>query len=272
MNDLYNRTNYLVNVPLMINANIVEYDISAANITMLFSYGLISEEEYFRYKNMEKKAREISIGKRGHDDDGKLNQEGIAIQKCINNGIIEAKKRLFEANDLKEESIVRIAKDAVYVNGQKVLYTSFDLNNNGVLTVFVPKNTYNIMINLNKSVTIFIKDNPLDDSLNVTVVGINDNLVPLHECFLEFICNLVSNIQRSGKEFAFKQYNDFYEAYINMKLPINYYREFNANSGFRLKDARNFTIDNIPEKYKDKLDINYNLLILRSLYSSIMDL
>lgn len=271
MNDLYKKTNYLVDIPLLINANIIEYDISSANITMLLSYGLITQEEYFTYKKMDKMLREISIGKRGRNPDGTMNQEGLAIQKCINDGIIEAKRQLFEKNNLREESIVRIAKDAVYVNNQQVPYTIFDLNNNGVLTTFVPKNNYNIMINLNKLVTIFIKDNPLDDSLNVTVVGINDALVPLHSAFLEFICNLVSNIQRSGKEYTFNQYNDFYENYINMRLPIEYYREFNSNSGYRLKDVH-YTMDNIPYNYKDKLDINYNLGILRTLYGAIMDL
>ena len=43
IDDIAKKVNYLVDIPLMINANITEYDISKANINMLLSYGLISK-------------------------------------------------------------------------------------------------------------------------------------------------------------------------------------------------------------------------------------
>jgi hypothetical protein len=270
--NIYHKSNYIVDIPLMINASITEYDISAANITMLLSYGLITQEAFYAYKNMDKMMREISVGKLGQEPSGSFNEYGIKCQQCIAEGIGLAKKMLFDANHIKNESVVRIAKDAVYINGGILPYTSFDINKNGVICVFVPKNYYNIMINLNKSTTIFINDNPMTDSLKVDVVGINNNLLYLHQSFLEFICNLVSNVQRSGKEYAFNIYNSFYEDYINMRLPVEYYREFNANSGYRIKHSERYTIDSATEVDKDKLDINYNLSILRTLYSAILDL
>ena len=270
--NLYTKNNYIIDIPLLINASITEYDIGAANITMLFSYGLITQDEYLAYYRMDKSMREISIGKRGRNPDGTLDEYGIKCQKCISEGIMNARKLLIETNNIKDESIVRIAKDAVYVNGRVLENISFDLNNNGVLCVFVPKNYYNIMINLNKMTTILINDNPMTDNLKVDVVGINNKLLYLHQPFLEFICNLVSNVQRSGKEYAFNIYNSFYEEYINMRLPIEYYREFNANSGYRIKYSERYTIDNANESDKDKIDINYNLSILRTLYSAILDL
>lgn len=269
--NLWYKSNYMIDVPLLINASITEYDISSANITMLLSYGLITQEDFNAYKNMPKSMREISIGKLGKEPNGQLNQFGMNVQHYIAQGIERARHELFAKNHIKDESVVRIAKDAVYINGGILPYTSFDLNNNGVICVFVPKNYYNIMINL-KPVTIFINDNPMTDSLKVDVVGINDNLLYLHQPFLEFVCNLVSNVQRSGKEYAFNIYNSFYEDYVNMRLPVGYYREFNANSGFRIKHTERYTIDSATEGDKDKIDINYNLSLLRTLYSSILDL
>lgn len=269
--ELYKKVNYLVDIPLMINANIVEYDISKANITMMLSYGLISQDEYNKFASMDKMTREVSIGRRIKADNGELTSSGIRIQKCITEGIKNAKRLLFEYNQLPVESIVRIANDAVFVNGGLLRYTDFDLNNNGIIVSFKQKNVFNIMLNLGL-VTIFINDNPMANSIDVDVKGIKDELLNKHQPFLEFICNLLSDMQRSGKETALLIFNDFYEKYINKELPVEYYREFNATSSYRFAKSHQFYIDDAPESYKDKLDIEYNLSVLRKLYSAIMDL
>lgn len=269
--ELYEKVNYLADISLLINANITEYDISKANITMMLSYGLITLEEYNRFASMDKITREVNIGRRIKDDNGILTNNGIKIDKCIANGIKESKRLLFETNHIPKESIIRIANDAVFVNGQILKYTSFDLNNNGVLVTFKQKNQFNIMMNLGL-VTIFINDNPMNDSIEVDVKGINDNQLYKHQLFLEFICNLLSNMQRSGKETAIYIFSDFYSKYINKELSVEYYREFNANSLYKFKLKHNFYLDFVAEKDKDNVDIEYNLSILRKIYAAILDL
>lgn len=270
-NELYSKTNYIIDIPLILNANIIEYDISKANITMLLSYGLISYDEYIRYCNMDKQMREISIGRRMQEDNGILTEEGRKFIECIKNGIILSKKMLFEANNIKHESVVRIANDAVYINGAPLQYTEFDINNNGVKVSFKNKNIFNIIINLG-NVTVFIYDNPMTDKFNVDVKGINDKLLFKHELFLSFICNMVSNVQRSGKEAALMVFNEFYEQYINKQLPLEYYREFNNTSGYRLNGNCTILLDIVNESHRDLINIDYNLLVLRKIYSMIMDI
>ena len=268
--ELYGKVNYLVDIPLLINANIIEYDISKANITMMLSYGLISLEEYNRFANMDKITREVSIGRRIKNDTGALTNDGIKIDKCIAKGIMESKRLLFESNHIPQEAIVRIANDAVFVNNHILQYTSFDLNNNGVLVTFKQKNQFNIMINLGL-VTIFINDNPMNDSIEVDVKGINDSQLYKHQLFLEFVCNLLSNMQRSGKETAIYLFSDFYSKYLNKELSVEYYREFNADSMYKFKLKPNYYLDFVSEKDKDTVDIEYNLSILRKIYSAIID-
>lgn len=269
--DIVSKINYLVDVPLIINANIVEYDISKANINMLLSYGMITIDEYNRFFNMDKMTREISIGRRMKDENNPdiLTPEGILMQKNIKEGIMKAKTMLVESNKVIPETIMRVANDAVYINGPRLQHTSFDINNNGVKINFKCDKVYNIMLNLN-TVTIFIYDNPMADSLDVEVKGINDDILYKHEAFLGFICSLVTDMQRNGKEATLYRFNDFYERYVNMALPIDYYREFNSGSGFNIKGS-GYIVDALDDSCLSIIDINYNLWILRELYSIILD-
>ena len=271
VDDISKRVNYLVDIPLLINANITEYDISKANINMLLSYGLITQEEYNKYINMPKMVREISIGKRMKNDNGTYTEEGKLFLNAISEGIAKSKYLLLKNNNVPIENIIRVANDAIYINcDYKLPITDLDINNNNVYIHFKSDNIYNIMLNLNQ-VTIFIYDNPMSDELRVDVKGINDRLLPKHEKMLEFICNIITDMQRTGKESILYSFNDFYEKYVRMELPIEYYREFNSNSAYKIKGT-GYYIDSPNEADINIIDINYNISVLRLLYSIILDL
>ena len=270
IDDIAKKVNYLVDIPLMINANITEYDISKANINMLLSYGLISKEDYDKYYSMPKIVREISIGNRMKNDNGTYTEEGKKFLQAISEGIYKAKYQLLSQNNIPVENVIRVANDAVYINaGYKLPITDFDINNNGVYIHFKSDKIYNMMLNFNM-VTIFIYDNPMSDELRVDVKGINDKLLPRHEKMLEFICNIITDMQRTGKESILYSFNDFYEKYIKMELPIDYYREFNSGSAYKIKGT-DYCIDFPNEPDLNLIDISYNLMILRQLYSIIMN-
>lgn len=271
------RTNYLINEPIILNANILEYDLSKANINALYSYGFLNDSEYSLLYELDKRSREIVIGKKiatKADDNNPYSDEEIDYKMkmagAIKDGIMNAKRMLFESNNIKDEDVIRIANDAVYVNTPNPLsYTSFDINNNGKFLTFNLKNTFNIVLNL-KRVSIFILDDPLSDSLNVDIKGINDELLYLHEPFIQFICEILSSMQTSDKPHTLQLFNSFYEPYIKRELPIEYYREFNFNSGYQINGC-NYIVSDITEKDKDKISIDYNLSILREMYALILN-
>ena len=102
-----------------VSGQIIEYDIRQANINILYKYKIIDEKYYNYLAHVPKIQREVIIGNLIKQDKNKYN----IIQK----GIKEAKCQLFEANNIKEYEVVRIANDAVYVNRSGGLqYTIFD--------------------------------------------------------------------------------------------------------------------------------------------------
>lgn len=276
--DIYKNTNYIIDVPLVIDTLITEYDISKANISMLYAYEVISEDDYNHLYKLDKKNREIAIGRRIAEENADRNNpmgpeevnEMVKTYSVISKGIVEAKRRLFQDNNIEQDDIVRIANDAVYIKNKVLNITNFDLNGNGRYITFATKGQYNIMVNLNR-VTIFILNNPMSEQLHVDVKGISDNILYLHEPFIQFITELCNSVMYSGKETALRLFNNFYSQYVNRTLPVEFYREFNSLSQYKLLNL-NYTVEWINEKDIDKIDINYNLHLLRTLYSAIINL
>ena len=113
---------------------------------------------------------------------------------------------------------------------------------------------------------------PGDDSgYDISVIGINDNKLLLHSKFLSFLCDIINAYEYGGKTVAITTFNEFYNNYVSKQLPIDYYREFNALSGYRIHSTyESFLLNVIDPKYLDKIDINFNLNILRTIYSYLI--
>ena len=92
-------------------------NLSKANINALLYTNRISQEEYNRFLNMDKKNREISIGLMIRND--------RSIYKDIQKGIIEAKRKLFLNNSIDNFEVVSIKNDAVFIHGRALQFTQF---------------------------------------------------------------------------------------------------------------------------------------------------
>ena len=74
-------------------------------------------------------------------------------------------------------------------------------------------------------------------------------------------------IQTQGPEAAMRMLKEYYLDYINLRLPIGYYRNFNSVSDFKYNftsmTGSTFAIQNATEDIDKKLiDISYNAMIL----------
>lgn len=269
-NPFAEKTNYITDRRIIIGSNIMEYDIKQANINILKAYGSISDFEYETLKIADKMTREIMIGRKIQIENLKHNKS--LIEENRSQGIKIAKDFLITKNNIKESEIVRIANDAVYVERQIPLqFTTFDILNNQNYIEFTLRNQFSSFLKLGR-VFIFMKINS-DEDFFVDVKGISDDLLELHHPFLGFICDILFYLERSDINTTISYFNKFYEDYINMKLDIGYYREFNSDSGFRIRAANKYYAGLfLDKKYKDKIDIEYNLLMLREIYSIILSL
>lgn len=238
-----------------ISGRIVEYDIASANINMLYKYNMIDINYYNYLKSLPKINREVEIGKLIRSDSNYYN--------IIKQGIIDAKKKLLLSNNININSIIRIANDAVYINSSSDLqFTVFDN------IEFKKKSISSCMIKLDKLLIFFLYN---ENGINLDIKGINENNQLLHsEYMLSFIAETIYILERVSVEDALKFITNFYEDYINLKLPVGYYRELNSDSMFNFKNC-NFYLSTVNEKDINLLDINYNLYIIRELWNIVLD-
>lgn len=267
MNALWSRKNYIVDQEFISDRYIYEYDIKAANISILRAFGKLSEEQYLNYLMMPKQLREYNIGMmiKMENDGSVLKSETYAM---IQKGIEEAKYQLFMLNNLEDSNVIRVASDAVYVAKKVdgVLPTTVVPVGNGTVQ-FKVNGPWNVMIKMPSNVILFIKF--LSNEYDVTVKGIKDEMLQFHQPILEFICETISYVLGSDKKSTLIKFKDFYQQYLNRELPVEYYREFNAGSSFRVINSTIGT-QFIDEKYKQFLDISFNNYVLRHIYHIIM--
>ena len=165
-------------------------------------------------------------------------------------GFRSCRKKFFEANDVQEEDVLSIKKDAIYIIAKQFDELKFDN------IEFIPKNEFTSYIYLNKY-EFYINE------YECQCKGIKDEKLVFHKDYMldiimEF-CNLLKN---ASKDKQLKFIKEVATAYRNKELDMGYYRELNAESLFRPKGKikvinqfmgfREFQMD---MKY---LDISYN--------------
>jgi len=257
MNELYKRTLYTIKAKWLIH-EIFEYDITKANISILLQYGYISPKEFEMYSQMNKLQRQIAIGRL---------QQNPMYSNAINRGFEEARKSLIAVNDIREDDIVSIKKDALYVL-RRLNITDFTNIH------FTLRGTYSIFLNCMGLEIYFFWDERTDD-YDIQIKGINDDKLYLHEAFMSIICDILRYVQQGDLQSAMSYITEIRERYNSKDFPIECYREFNSNSSYRLI-GRNFGVSDLTEEEKISLrqfiDKSYNMTFLLELHKILMEI
>lgn len=253
---LYEKTNYLADVDYLLSTYIREYDISKANINVLFKYRVINKQQYDQYYMMDRDARQISIGL--------LLRERPEVNDILRKGIQEAKRCFFEANNIQEQDILSIKNDAVFIINKIPTVTKFDN------IEFSMKNIYTSYYKLD-GIELYYFFDIVSGLEKLDVKGISDEKLELHKkYFMEFLEVCFNSAQTYPIEDTIDIVTTFYSKYINLELECNYYREFNALSMYRLKNlSEYYTSMGVPDITQEQLrnvDIIYNLNMIRSLH------
>ena len=125
--NLWERDNYTAQISVLYNVYIYEYDISKANINILYSKGIIDKQTYDYLYNAERMKRQIYIGNL---------QKDSKIAQALKEGFIEYRHKLFMSNNIQDYEVLSIKKDAIYVISRRLQNTNFGLVN------FIEKNWY----------------------------------------------------------------------------------------------------------------------------------
>lgn len=257
---LVNKSHYTLNIPYLISRYIREYDISKANINILLYKKYIDIDVYNLLYNMEKMDREVYVGKMI-----KLYPE---VQQILSDGILEMRQNFVKANNILDMDILSIKNDAIYVIDKIAPITKFGN------VEFRLSNVYTSYIKLLKYEVYYFNDS-INNLETIDIKGINDSKLLLHQNhMISFICEVLSGLESGNLKDLFSYFNIFFNDYINMKLDLGYYREFNPNSKFVTKQigGRRYAFDSISEEHRNVLDNSYNLQVLRELYRIMINI
>lgn len=211
------KTNYLKPVNFIINSRIYEYDITKANINILYYYDIIQENEYNKLYNMSRIDRQKAIGIKILQDRN--------IHNIIHNGIIEMRKNFLESNNISDDQILSCKNDAIFLMNTKPNITKF-----GNIE-FVLKNTYTSFLKTSMLELYYLNDMNME---KLDVKGISDQKLLLHENYMiDFIKALFDMIDYS-KEDALIMLRSFYNQFMNNQLDIGYYRNFDPDSLYKI--------------------------------------
>ena len=221
------------------NERIVEWDIKSANVSLMKFYNLVEPSKITSIESLSKQEREKTVGKMFLKDKNFGERLETAFTDIIN--------LFLDANGLdKEEDIVSIKKDAVFVRNRTVKQSTFNDT-----VVFRPKGQYSGFMKI-PQFEFYYSPSKID------VKGINDSVLPLHEDgMLEFIRGVFREASDNSElQMYIKEYS---KAYKNRELPFNAYREFKQDSQFKVRIIGNDVyMSSIDENMLAHVDISYN--------------
>ena len=251
--DLWQKTNYIQDLSFLKSCNIFEYDISKANINMLYYYGKIDEAQYRTYMNMDNHMRKVLIGL--------MEKKNRNLIKIKADGIKHFKQLFFEKYDLNDNDILCIKNDAIFTFRKLEDVTQFDN------VKFTLRNRYTLFCRIYRMELFYLFD-AVNDNEVLDIKGMNNENYKLHEPYMiDFIKTLFKTFQTDQPEEAIMLLRNFYENYINRRYPVGYYRELDSGT-FRMNkmaEYLNFKATIATPQILPMIDINTNGSFLRQL-------
>lgn len=241
--DLYTTEEY----DYIIGKKIIEYDIKSAGINLCKYYRLLPKEKLKFLDTLDKNTQKIQIGKYMRSDP-EFSENHTKSFKWI-------RKEFFKKNDIQDDDVISIKKDAIFIVGRKCKNNVFEN------VEFVEKNIYT---SYHKFGNIELYYNSRKNILDVK--GINNNNLLYHDAFIEILKHIFRLLEDDKQDEFIKFIQRFSSEYKSAKLEPEYYREFNSGSNFILKNDEDsdlnyvFGLGSIDESLIDRLDISYNYI------------
>lgn len=246
---IYNKDQYLnKNISFIISNMIREYDIRSAGLNILFWKNAVTEKDYKYLSSLDKSSRNIQIGL--------MIRDNPKLSDILKKGFSEIRHRFMESNNLSNDDILSIKKDAIFVINKRPINTTI-----GNIE-FVNKNTYTSYYYFNKiEFYYYIREDKLD------IKGISDMTLEKHQdYFIDFLKMIFKLSERSDSKIIRKKIREFSNDYKKLKLNVGYYRELNYDSLFKIYNfkvkGKLLATDNIDRDMLNNkfVDISYNYM------------
>lgn len=209
----YHKTTWLnPNIEYLFDDTIIEHDLRDAGFSIIKQYKLLPES----------KIRELEALGKGierHIIIGKIQGEDKEFSKALSNKFAEIRSLFISANNLDDNKILAVKKDAIYTIGEcnKTRFGNLE---------FARKNVYSSYIRFPniQNLEIYYSED------NIDIKGMSDSSVNRHRLYmLEFIREIISLLEMRDPK-AKRIIKRFISEYKNHRLDEEYYIEFNNMS------------------------------------------
>lgn len=258
ISNLWQKTLYTIPARFVLGS-IFEYDITKANISILLAMNMISIDMYHKLAAMNGIERKINVGL--------LEKANPDLKQALESGFAEARRLLVMNNDIQDNEIISIKKDALFV-------TRYLSNTEFGPIHFLHKNLYSMMARIDKIEFYYGYDDISKESV-IDIKGIRDDILELHqEGWIPFLCQIFYSLTHEQYGYAVECMVSVLKQYDTLELPIEFYREFNFRSSFKILPTgySEFYVDRASEQDKASLDISYNRDFARKLYMLVAEI
>lgn len=222
---LWEKTIWLnTDIDFIFGARIVEYDMKSAGLSLIKEFKLLDQNTIDELEKMTKLAKNKKIGLIQREDKEFTNKLSIAFK--------EARRKFMVSNNLENESVLSIKKDAIFVINS--LCKQLEFGN----ILFQEKNVYTTFFKLNK-IEFFL--NVETRKIDIKGLGQGEQLervLELHGPYiLDFMLKFATLREYGTSTKSMRRFiKDFVVDYRERNLDINYYRELDKGLGFELYD------------------------------------
>ncbi|WP_301066565.1 hypothetical protein [uncultured Duncaniella sp.] len=256
----FSKVKYRAPADFLIDTNIREYDISKANISILFDAGVIDAETYNILASQPKQIREVTVGKmQGRDP---------TISQKLKEGLAYCRSVFILGNNLSDEEILSINNDSITVIGDRRIeitrvmeHVFFRLDGQYRMFFSVPamNQHFDFLYGYNKI--------SKEEQFRTRNFG---HAAPFHEPYMfDFFRELFKTLQVEGVESAMQLLHSFHELYVNRELDVGYYRRLDQSGMFDVgginSEYANFQAFVLGNITRADLNISFNESVLRSI-------
>lgn len=222
-------------------SDIIEYDMKRAGLSIIKEKKLLDDKTISKLESMEKHLADTTVGK--------MQIKDKQLRDSLKKGFVEYRLKFGQANELRDEDIISVKKDAIFVK-RYCEKTEFD-----TYIKFAEKNQYEAFMRL-QNMEFYYNYEKLD------VKGLHKENEELHkEYVISMIHTFIRYLSMADMDRARDYIVRIMDDYKHRRLPAGYYREFNSDSGYLLNVGDSvIRANDVSDEYRKDLRIEYNYL------------
>lgn len=233
------------------NTLIVEYDMQQAGLNIIRKYKLLPDNMIKELTELSKKSTPLEPKYGKHQADikiGKMQRNNKKLSEGLKEGFRESRDLFLTKNNLSEQEVLSIKKDAIFVT-KHVNETKLDEFIN-----FRPKNIYSGYLLLN-NIEIYYSD----DKTDIKNLGEVDE-EKHKDYFISFINRFFKKSENCSKEELLKFLRIFIDRYKGLELKQEFYIPFKTAGKYKYLDGVETDVNYRQDLHE--LDISYNYMLL----------